>query len=58
MNGMEEDWKSIAEDSVVLPWHRVKEILKQAKAEAWDEGFGKGWDRGHYESGDETNPYR
>ena len=32
--------------------------IRRRMAEAWDEGFSKGWDRGHCESGDETNPYR
>ena len=33
-------------------------FLRELKAAAWDEGFSDGWDRGHYESGNETNPYR
>ena len=33
-------------------------FITKIKADAWDEGFSKGWDRGHYESGNETNPYR
>ena len=33
-------------------------FITKIKSDAWDEGFSKGWDRGHYESGNETNPYR
>lgn len=36
----------------------VRRGIAKIQADAWDEGFSKGWDRGHYESGDESNPYR
>lgn len=34
------------------------ELIRRERKEAWDEGFRAGWDRGHYESGNETNPYQ
>lgn len=32
--------------------------IRREKAEAWDKGFESGWDRGHYETEADTNPYR
>lgn len=36
----------------------LNEAIREVSERVWAEGFSAGWDRGHYESGDETNPYK
>lgn len=36
----------------------LDEAARELSERRWDEGFSAGWNRGHYESGDDTNPHR